>query len=136
MHRPMSARRNPPQRAPKRQIRRLCAVVRSLDEARTVLQSAQAAGAVATLVSPPNAAATLGLGFFWALVAAARSEAPGVAVEAVMDCGDDPGWALAALRTGFTSVVLRGDRRARARVAAIARAVGARILARPLATSF
>jgi hypothetical protein len=48
-----------------------------------------------------------------------------------MDCGDDPGWALAALRTGFRTVVLAGHPRARMRVAAIARRMGARVIARP-----
>ena len=103
----------------------------SLEEARAALNAAAARGAAATLVSPPGAAAYLGVGFFWAVVEAARAEVPGVALEAVMDCGDDPGWALAALRTGFKSVVLGGNRRARARVAAIARAMGARLLLRP-----
>ncbi|MNC97190.1 hypothetical protein D3C83_147720 [compost metagenome] len=65
------------------------------------------------------------------MIEAARAEEPGVAVEAVMDCGADPGWALAALRTGFTAVVLGGNRDARARVTAIARRLGARVLAVP-----
>lgn len=107
----------------------------TLDEARAALGDARRRALSATLVSPPGAAAYLGVGFFWAVVEAARAEAPEVEVEAVMDCRDDPGWALAALRTGFKSVVLGGNRRARARVAAIARAMGARLLARPPAAT-
>lgn len=110
---------------------RLCAVVHALEHARAALAAAAAAGVPAVLVSPPGAAAYLGVGYFWALVEAARGEFPGVAVEAVMDCGDDPGFALAALRMGFKAVALGGNRRARARVAAIARAMGARLVARP-----
>lgn len=113
------------QRKPARRV----AVVRSLVEARAVLGAAS--GAPAVLVSPPDAAANLGVGFFWALVEAARAEFPGRDIEAAMDCGGAPGYALAALRMGFKTVVLRGDPRARARVAAIARASGARLLARP-----
>jgi hypothetical protein len=113
------------QRKPDRRV----AVVASLAEARTVL--AQAAGRPVVLVSPPNAAAYLGVGFFWALVEAARAEFPDLPVEGVMDCGAAPGFALSALRTGFKTIVLHGDPRARARVAAIARAGGARLLARP-----
>jgi hypothetical protein len=105
------------------------AVVRSLAEARAVLAAASVAKVV--LVSPPGAAAYLGVGFFAALVDAARAEFPGIAIEAVMDCGEDPGWALSALRMGFKAIALRGDPRARARVAAIARAMGARVLVGP-----
>ncbi len=108
---------------------RCVAVVASLAEARAVL--AEAAGRPVVLVSPPNAAAYLGVGFIWALVEVARAEFPGAAIESVMDCGDAPGFALSALRTGFKAVVLRGEPRARARVAAIARAMGARLLSRP-----
>lgn len=113
------------QRKPARRI----AVVRSLAEARAVL--AEAPRGPIVLVSPPDAAASLGVGFCRALVEVARAEFPAIDIEAVMDCGDAPGHALAALRMGFKEVVLRGDPRARARVAAIARGMGARLLARP-----
>jgi len=107
---------------------RLIVAVASLAEARAALEQGRAAGVGVTLFSPPGAAAYLGVGFFWALVEAARADVPGVEVEAVMDCGDDPGWALAALRTGFKAVVLGGHPGARRRVAAIAKALGARVL--------
>ena len=114
---------------PRRGAAKRVAVVRSLAEARAVLGAS--AGAEFVLVSPPGAAGYLGVGYFAALVDAARAEFPGSAIEAVMDCGDDPGWALSALRMGFKTIVLRGDRRARARVAAIARAMGAHVVTRP-----
>jgi len=104
-------------------------VVGSLAEVRAALAAAPSAKVV--MVSPPGAAGYLGVGFFAALVDAARAEFPGSAIEAVMDCGDDPGWALSALRMGFKTIVLRGDRRARARVAAIARVMGAHVVSRP-----
>ena len=113
------------QRKPARHV----AVVGSLPEARAAL--AEAAGRAVVLVSPPNAAAYLGVGYFRALVEAARAEFPELSVEGVMDCGAAPGFALSALRTGFRTIVLRGDPRARARVAAIARAGGATLLTRP-----
>ena len=107
---------------------RRVAIVGSLAEARAVLSGA--AGRPVVLVSPPGAAAYLGVGFFRALVDEARAEFPGAEIEAVMDCGDAPGFALSALRMGFAAIVLRGEPRARARVAAIARASGARLLKR------
>ena len=114
---------------PERAAAKWIAAVSSLAEARAVL--AAGSGATVVLVSPPGAAASLGVAFFAALVDAARDEFPGSAIEAVMDCGADPGWALSALRMGFKAIVLRGDPRTRSRVAAIARAMGARLLDRP-----
>jgi hypothetical protein len=103
-------------------------VVHSLAAARAALAAAKAEGVRAVmLVSPPGAATYMGVGFFAALADAARAEFPEIAIEAAMDCGDDPGWALSALRMGFNAVVLRGNLRARARVAAIAREMGARV---------
>jgi hypothetical protein len=111
--------------------RKLAAIVHSLSDARDLLCAAEHAGADAVIISPPGAAAYLGAGYFWALAEAARAEFAAVACEVVMDCGDDPGFALAALRTGFKRIVLGGDRRARAAVAQIARGLGARVCARP-----
>jgi hypothetical protein len=108
----------------------LTAVAHSLAEARAAADEARRRGRDLVLLSPPGAAAYLGAAYFWALAETVRAESGALAVEAVMDCGDDPGWALAALRTGFKRVVLGGDRRARARVAAIARRLGARVLER------
>ena len=120
-----------PRTSGRRKPRRHVAVVHALAEARAALAAGRAARVPVVLVSPPGAAAYLGVGYFWALAEAARAEYPDVAFEAVMDCGAAPGYALSALRTGFKAVVLRGDVRARARVAAIARALGAQLLARP-----
>ncbi len=108
-------------------VRRV-AVVGSLAEARAIV--AEASDRPVLLVSPPNAAAYLGVGYFQALVEAVRGEFPGAAIEAVLDCGDKPGFALSALRAGFATIVLRGDPRARVRIAAIARKMGARLLTR------
>lgn len=108
----------------------LVAEAGDLDSALAALRQARAEGAWLVLVSPPDAAAYLGAAYFWALVEAARAEVPGVAVEAVMDCGDGPGWALGALRTGFKTVVLTGNEETRARVSAIAKRLGARVLDR------
>jgi hypothetical protein len=110
---------------PRRAHLRCVAVVGSLEEARAALAGARAP---VLFVSPPGSAASLGLGYFSALVEAMRAEFPQIAIDAVIDCGDEPGRALAALRMGFKIVALRGHPRARAAVAAIARALGARLL--------
>jgi hypothetical protein len=126
----MQVKRSPQKANRRKQAGRHVAVVHSLADARAALAAGQAAGVPVVLVSPPDAAAYMGVGFFWALVEAARAEFAGVAAAAVMDCGAAPGFALSALRTGFKAVVLRGDPRPRARVAAIARELGAEVLAR------
>jgi hypothetical protein len=127
----MQIERSPRKANRKPAARRHVAVVHSLAEARAALVAGRAACLPVVLVSPPDAAAYLGVGYFWALVEAARAEFSQTRIEAVMDCGEAPGFALSALRMGFRTVVLRGDPRARARVAAIARALGARLLLRP-----
>jgi hypothetical protein len=118
----------PKPRRTKRKVPRLVMEAGDLDSARAAFRQARAGGAMLVLVSPPDAAAYLGAAYFWALVEAARAEAPGVVVETVMDCGDGPGWALGALRTGFKTIVLKGNASARARVSAIAKQLGARVL--------
>ncbi len=120
-----------PLRRKRKGRRQHVAIVHSLAAARAAVEAGRQRGMPVVLVSPPGAAAYLGVGFFAALVEAVRAEFPDAAVEAVMDCGDDPGFALSALRMGFKTVVLRGNPRARARVAAIARVIGADLLRAP-----
>ncbi len=110
---------------------RLTVVVHSLREASAALAAAASYRAEAVLISPPGAAAAMGVGYFRALVELAARERPQVPIAAVIDCGDDPGHALAALRMGFKRIVLGGHKGARARVAAIAAQYGARLVARP-----
>ena len=100
-------------------------IVHHLDHVRAALAAADALGTPVIVRSAPAAAAYGGAGWFRALVAAARVQYPGVAVTAVLDCGRDPGLALAALREGIPVVRLGGNRAARARVAEIAAAHGA-----------
>lgn len=88
------------------------------------------------LLSAPGAAGNLGPAWFLAMLAEAAAGpircAAGGPVEAVLDCGDSPGHALAALRAGARLLVLDGACPAHAAVAAAAMEVGARVLpARP-----
>ena len=56
------------------------------------------------LVSAPGAAGYQGIGWWLALLRLARAEFPAVAFEAVLDCGNAPGLALAAIRSGVPAV--------------------------------
>jgi fructose/tagatose bisphosphate aldolase len=100
-------------------------IVHSLDHARAALAAASALRLPVTLLSPPLAAAYMGAGYFRALIEAAGAEFPDVAVTAVLDCGDEPGFALAALREGIKAVRFTGPDPAAQRLRQIAEKQGA-----------
>lgn len=103
-------------------------VVHDLSHARAALAAAAEAGRPVLLLSPPEGAASLGPLLFARMVALAREEHPDAEVEAVLDCGDAPGLALAALRTGLRAVNVRAATEALARLDDIARQHGARLV--------
>ena len=102
-------------------------VIHDIAHARAALAAAAEAGVAVTLVSAPAAAAYLGAVVFREMVAEAAREAPGVAVTAMIDCGDDAGLALNALRHGLKAIRLRAGPEAMAAVADIAHQLGAHI---------
>ena len=100
----------------------------------TVHATAEAALALALagkqgvlLLSAPGAAGFLGPNWFLVIVEAARAEVPSAVHKVVLDCGDAPGQALAALRAGLREVVLHPGCPAFAQVAAAAADIGARV---------
>ena len=58
-------------------------------------------------------------------------EYPDLSVEAVLDCGDAPGHALAALRQGVTAIALTARPEIRRKIEAIAARGGAQLMRRP-----
>lgn len=103
-------------------------IVHGWEDAAAALEAAGPAGA-ATLVSARDAGGYAGAAWFAALAARARREFPTVAQSWILDCGDAPGHVLAALRAGLRAVVFSGDAATRARLADVAAAVGAVVLA-------
>jgi fructose/tagatose bisphosphate aldolase len=99
-------------------------IVHDLSHARAALAAASALEVPVTLLSAPGAAAYLGAGYFQAMVEAARAEFPSVPAPAVLDCGDKPGLALAALRQGVETVRFSGKQDVEANIADIARKYG------------
>jgi hypothetical protein len=95
---------------------------RSLAEARALL----AAGAT-RLDSFPGAGVSAGPGWFQAIVAALAEEFPERRFDAALDCGDEPGAVLAALRHGVRRVRFSGDPGAARRLAEIAEQLGAAV---------
>ncbi len=95
-------------------------VIHGLADARAAAAAAAEAGIAIRLLSAPGAAAYGGAGWFREIAAAIHAEFPGLAVEAVLDCGDAPGHALAALRAGIAAIRFDGPKRVRDKIAAIA----------------
>jgi hypothetical protein len=100
-------------------------IVHDLANALAALAAADELGVAVTLTSAPGAANYLGPGYFSAMIEAARESHPDAIFEAVLDCGEAPGLALAALRQGIAAVRLRAPRKTLAKVAEIATAHGA-----------
>ena len=102
-------------------------VVHCLSDCTAALTAACRSGRAVTLLSPPDGAASLGIGYFSTMLAAAQRMVPGVDAEAVLDCGDAPGLALAALQAGVTVVRLSAAEETLRRLDDIAGQLGARV---------
>ena len=102
-------------------------IIHSLDHARAALAAAAAAGVPVTLASAEGAGGYAGPLWFKAVVETAASEHPGMAAAAVLDCADEAGTTLAALRAGLKRVRFTGADDVRQRLAAIAAQLGAEI---------
>ena len=102
-------------------------IVHSLQQAEAALAAAEALAVPVTLASAEGAGAYAGPRWFLAVMAQAARAHPGATFDAVIDCADEAGTALAALRAGATRVRFRGAAEAREKLAAIAAALGAAI---------
>lgn len=67
-------------------------------------KAAASTGEILVLQSPPFSAQQMGASVFLALLAEAESHYPTTPFRAVLDCGDEPGLALNALRLGVKSI--------------------------------
>ena len=103
-------------------------IVHGIGHARCACRAAAELGVPVLLLSAPGAAGFAGAAWWLALVDRVRREFPAVRIEDVLDCGDAPGHALAALRQGARRIRLAAAPGPRARVAAIARRAGARLV--------
>ncbi len=78
------------------------------------------------LVSAPDAGGYMGPGWFKALAAAARETVPDICCSTLLDCGDNVGAALAAIRAEVEGVIFTGRPDVAHRLADIARQHGVR----------
>lgn len=100
-------------------------VIHSLEHARAAMAAAAELEMQLILFSAEGAAGNAGPAWFRNVVDIARAEYPGVEVTAVLDCGDAPGYALAALRAGCPAIHFAGSRPVKAKIRAIAKSIGA-----------
>jgi len=99
-------------------------IVHDREHAIAALRAAREAGVRVRLATAPGAAAYAGAGYLAAVIAAAAAAVPEAGFEAVIDCGEDAGHALAALRAGWR--LIRSGRAAA--LAPIAEAACARVV--------
>jgi saccharopine dehydrogenase-like NADP-dependent oxidoreductase len=100
--------------------------IHSLRHARAAAAAAAESGIPLLLVSAPSAAAYAGPGWFGAIARQIADEFPDAEITAILDCGDRPGQALAALRHGLKTI--RYDGTGHAAIADIARQNAASVL--------
>ena len=101
-------------------------IVHSLAHAIGAVKAAARAGRPIVLASAPEAGVYAGPGWFRALVEAAHEAAPEARCSAILDCGDQAGAALAAIRAQVEGVVFTGRPDVARRLADIARQHGVR----------
>ena len=95
-------------------------VIHSLPHAVAALTAAAEAGRAVVLASPPAAGIYAGPGWFREVLRAAHETVPSARSSALLDCGDDAGAAMAAIRAGVEAVVFIGRAEVAARLADIA----------------
>ena len=95
-------------------------VIHSLAHATAALKAAVQAGRPVVLASAPGAGSYVGPGWFRELIAAAREAVPEASCSSMLDCGDNRGATLAALRSEVEGVVFTGRADVARRLADIA----------------
>jgi len=83
-------------------------IVHSLVQAIAALTATVKVGRAVVLLSAPGAGSYVGPGWFGALVDAAREAVPDARFSAFLNCGNDVGAALAAIRSEIQGVVFTG----------------------------
>lgn len=79
-------------------------IIHDLEHAKAALAAAAEMDVDVTLISAPGAVAYLGATVFRDIVAEAARAHPQARYTAVLDCGDEPGLALGAMRHGIQAV--------------------------------
>lgn len=108
-----------------------CFMIHELHHAVAALKMSERMDIPVTLVSAPGAARSGGAGWWRALIAQARAAAPTARASSILDCADEAGMALAAIREGVEAIAISAPNPAFERLADIARQSGVEILPIP-----
>lgn len=103
-------------------------VVHGIDDVAAAADAARGLDAPLTLISAPGAGAYAGAPWFLALIDQARDMAPDLAIAGILDCADDPGHAMAALRAGAAAIVFTGEAAVAEKLSALAAESGSAVL--------
>ncbi len=103
-------------------------IVHSLAHAVAALTASAETGRKVTLASAPDAGIYAGPGWFGGLIAAALEAVPAAQCKILLDCGNDVGAVLAAIRAGIEAIVFTGRADVAERLADIARQRGSRLV--------
>ena len=103
-------------------------IIRSLAHAIAALGAAAETGRPVVIASAPDAGIYAGPGWWRALIEGAREAVPAAQFTAFLDCGDDAGAAMAAIRAGIEAVVFTGHADVVRRLADIAAQAGASLV--------
>ncbi len=102
-------------------------IVHALDQALVAAEAAAALGRPLTLRSAAGAGGTLGVGWFAGLAGLLAERHPALELTLVLDCADEAGTALGALRRGVKAIRVTAAPEVRAKLAALAQRYGARL---------
>jgi hypothetical protein len=102
-------------------------IVHSLDQALVAAEAAAALGRPLTLRSAVGAGGTVGVGWFASLDRLLAERYPALEITLVLDCADEAGTALGALRRGLKAIRVEAPDAVRAKLAALAETYGARL---------
>ena len=102
-------------------------IVHSLAQAVAALSAAAEAGRAIVLASSPDAGIYAGPGWFREIMEAAREAVPEARFTAILDCDEDAGAAMAAIRAGVQAIVFTGPAELATRLADIAAQAGAKL---------
>lgn len=100
-------------------------IVHNQEQAAAALSVAQELDVPVTLISAPSAAAYVGATVFRDMISNAAERHPDARYRAVLDCGDEPGLALGALRHGIKGVRIHNGPELSEKLADIAEQRGA-----------
>ncbi|MBV9018302.1 MAG: class II fructose-bisphosphate aldolase [Alphaproteobacteria bacterium] len=103
-------------------------IIHSLTQAVAALNAAAEARRPVVLLSAPDAGVYAGAAWFREVTRAAREAVPKAECSAILDCGNDAGAAMAAIRAGVNTIVFAGRADAARRLADIAAQNGAELL--------